>query len=261
LVEIVEKLECFPLAIIQMAGVIRRRSLSLEEFREIYSQEVERSELHQLRVGSQQGYGLTLASVWALQDFGSGAYWILSVASLLDQDSIPEAILTTWAPGEELPDFPQSKMAYLRDLAELVQSSIVRRDTAQNELSIHRVVQDVVRSQLRHGKDSLGAVFEVTAKLLSAVWPFVTKREGYPYADRIDRWGQCDKILPHIVRMRQVFEDLDDSEKSRCSTSTLAWLFAEAARSVHLQWRICISLMIHQISTRTLKPQRVYRIH
>lgn len=230
LVDIVEKLDCFPLAIVQMAGVIRRRSLSLAEFLDVYSEEVERSELHQLKVGTQQGYGLTLSSVWAIEDFGSAAYWILSVISLLDPDCIQEEILYTWAPGEELPDFPQSKRAYLRNLAELLQSSIVHRDSDQNELSIPRVVQDVVRSQLRQSEDSLSMVFEVTAKLLSSVWPFVTRKVGYPYADRIDRWGQCDKILPHILRIRQTFETLDESEMRRCATPTVAWLLVEGAR-------------------------------
>ena len=82
--EIVRKLNCFPLAIVQMSGVIWRRALSLEDFLEIYCEEVERSDLHDMRVWTLQGYGHTLASVWALEKLGPGASCILSSLSLLD---------------------------------------------------------------------------------------------------------------------------------------------------------------------------------
>ena len=86
--EIVKKLDCFPLAIVQMSGVMWRRNLSLTEFLEIYGEEVERSKLHDVKIGTQQGYSHTLTSVWALESLGPGASCILSSLSLLDPDCI-----------------------------------------------------------------------------------------------------------------------------------------------------------------------------
>jgi hypothetical protein len=230
-VDIAHKLDCFPLAILQMAGVIRRRNLSLTEFLDIYNQEVERAELHQLKVGgTQQGYALTLETVWAFEELGPGAFSLLSVISLLDTDCIQEEILTSEISEDILDGFPQSKAAYLRDLAGLTQSSLVHRDPDQNELSVQKVVQDVVRSQLRQSEERFGEIFETTAKLLCNVWPFISKDQlKYPAAGKVARWSQCDKILPHISRLRRTFMSLDEGEKQKSATSTVAWLFAEAA--------------------------------
>ncbi|KAK1749795.1 hypothetical protein QBC47DRAFT_395340 [Echria macrotheca] len=228
-VDVVQKLNCYPLAIVQMAGIIRRRSLSLAEFLEIYCQEEERTELHELRVGTLHGYGLTLSSVWAFDSFTPGARQILSVIALLDPDSIAEEILTT-APQDAMTGFPQTKPAFFRDLSILAQSSIIHRNTDQNELSVHRMVQDVIRSQLLKTDDLVCSVFQVTVRLLSSVWPFVTTpRKGHTTFDQVDRWTQCERMIPHIVRLRQIFEDFDDSKQRGTATVDFAWLLAEGA--------------------------------
>ena len=228
--EIVMKLNCFPLAIVQMSGVMWRRSLSLEEFLEIYSEEVERSDLHKMKVGTQQGYGHTLTSVWALEKLGPGASCILSALSLLDPDCIQEELLTQNAPGDKLPDFPRSKSAYSRDLGELIQSSIIRRNQDRHELSFHRVVQDVVRSQLVRSMDLFATIFDVTVEFLSTSWPFVTKPQGGSQMfDRVDRWEQCENMMPHILSMKNTFETLDEKRKRKCATLEFAWLIADAA--------------------------------
>ncbi|KAK0727161.1 P-loop containing nucleoside triphosphate hydrolase protein [Lasiosphaeria miniovina] len=197
--DVVQKLNCYPLAIVQMAGIIRRRNLSLAEFLEIYCQEEERTELHELRVGTLHGYGLTLSSVWAFNGFNPGARQILSVVALLDPDSIVEEILTTAPQDSSLESFPQTKPAFLRDLSTLTQSSIIHRNTDQNELSIHRMVQDVIRSQLLKTDDL------------------------------VDRWTQCERVIPHVVRLRQIFNDFDKSKQQRTATVDFVWLLAEGA--------------------------------
>lgn len=228
--EIVKKLNCFPLAIVQMSGVMWRRSLSLEEFLEIYSEEVERSDLHNMKVGTQQGYGHTLASVWALEKLGPGASCILSSLSLLDPDCIQEEILTKKAPGDKLPDFPRSRSGYSRDLTELIQSSIIRRSQDRHELSIHRVVQDVVRSQLVRSVDQFTTMFDVTVEFMSTNWPFVTKPQGGSQMfDRVDRWEQCGNMMPHILSLKNTFETVDVNQKQKCATLEFAWLIADAA--------------------------------
>ena len=226
--DIVKKLNYYPLAIVQMAGIIRRRTLSFADFLEIYSQQTERPELHDLRVGTLHGYGSTLRAIWSLTDFELGPKQILSVATFLEPDSIAEEIFTT-APQDSLPGFPQNKSAFLRGLSTLTQCSIISRNLEGNSISIHRMVQDVIRSQLLNDDDSLVAAFGATVKLVCSVWPFITTPRLHPVFDQIDRYSQCERLVPHLVCMREMFQTLDEAKQERCATADFAWLLAEGA--------------------------------
>jgi hypothetical protein len=230
LLNIVKKLYCFPLAIVQMAGVMWRRSLKPVDFLEIYNHETERAELHSLRVGNQHNYPLTLSSTWALEGLSEGAGCLLSVISLLDADRIQEAIFTTNPARGNLLGLPISKPSYSKELTELVKSSLVRRNKDEDEISVHAIVQDVVRGKLMSNPHQLTSAFLGTVNLLTTVWPYVsTPQLGYPAYDRMDRWDQCEKILPHIIRLKIFFSLQTEEQKRECITSTFLWLLAEAA--------------------------------
>ena len=230
--EIAEKLDCFPLAIVQMAGIIQRRNLLLADFLEVYDHETARAELHHLKVGPQSGYSLTLATAWSLEGLSLGAWQILSITSILDPVCIQEEILVLGSLDSEFafPGFPTVKSAYFRDLAELTQSSILSRNADQKELSIHRVVQDVVKSRLLQSEEDFTTVFKATVTLLSSQWPFVTKPViGRPKYQEVDRWDQCEKILPHTIKLRDTFEHINEAMQAQCATRALAWLLADSA--------------------------------
>ena len=230
LLEIAQRLNCFPLAIIQMAGVILRRSLKPGQFLDIYKDETERAELHGLRVGSQHSYSLTLSSTWALESLGPGAACLLSLISLLDGERVQESIFTTCPERGCLKDLPITVTSYSKDLTQLTKTSVVRRNQDVDELTIHSIVQDVVRSKLIAEPDAFLTAFAGAVSLLTTVWPYVsTPQLGYPAYDRVDRWEQCDKILPHILCLKQHFELRSETEKARCFSSNLLWLMAEAA--------------------------------
>ena len=94
LLEVARKLGCYPLAIVHMAGVMRRRGYAPARFLQVYQSEYLKGDLHALKVGTRHGYGLTLAAMWALKDMSAGAARLLAVISLLDSGSIFEEILT-----------------------------------------------------------------------------------------------------------------------------------------------------------------------
>jgi hypothetical protein len=228
---IVDRFDRFPLAVSQMAGYIRRRSLSLAEFWDICNQKNEIPDLHQAKIGPHRGSEHTLATIWALEGLGQGAATILSISSLLDPDGIQEEILTT-KPEEAQPLLlPISKSLYHKDLAELIQSSLVRRAVERKELIIHRLVQEVIRMKMNVSPGVLWTAFNATVNLLSSVWPFATTPHagGYPTYNRIDRWNQCNKILPHISHLRQVFVTFELSNEPRATYYALVLLLSEAA--------------------------------
>ena len=82
-----------PLAIVQMAAIIRRQNLSLKEFFDLYKEGANLHALHQFRIGAQRGYEHSLASVWTLDELSPGALVLLDVLSFLDLDAIQEEII------------------------------------------------------------------------------------------------------------------------------------------------------------------------
>ena len=233
LLEVAKKLDCYPLAIVHMAGVMRRLGYAPARFLQVYQSEYQRRELHALRVGTRHGYGLTLAAMWALKDMSAGAARLLAVISLLDSGSISQEILTTAPERTKLADYPS--LDFEHKLSELTSSSIVLRkdhsaEHAHTEIIIHSLTQDVVRSQLLESESQAVAVFNATIGLLTAVWPYVTQPQfGYHAYNRIARWDQCEKILPHIKRMREMYWILSESVRPCCATLDFLDLLSEVA--------------------------------
>lgn len=233
LLEVARKLDCYPLAIVHMAGVMCRLRYTPAHFLQVYENEYQRGDLYALKVGSRHGYGLTSAAMWAFRDMGAGAARLLSVISLLDSGSIPEEILTTAPERTKLGDYPS--LDFEHELSELTSSSIVFRKEqstihAQNEITIHPLTQDVVRSQLLKSESQTVAVFNATIGLLTAVWPYVTGPQfGYIVCHRFARWSQCEKILPHIKRMREMYGILSKSVRAHCATLNYLDILSEVA--------------------------------
>ena len=236
LMQVVMKLDCYPLAIVQMAGVMARRGYSQSKFLQVYDNEARRAELLGLRAGVQHGYkSLTLAGAWNLKDMSPGAARILSVVSLFVPSSINEEILTR-APSEaNLEDYPDD-LDFDDRLSELTSSFIVyRKEPTESQehavITTHYLIQDVVRSQLLVGDVvQFVKVFNAAVKLLSSVWPHVTRpQQGYAAHNRVSRWEQCDMLLPHVKRMRQIFETLSDQNRSLCATFEFLELYSEVS--------------------------------
>lgn len=210
-----------PLAITQMAGIIRRRGLSLEDFLVYYNEDARR--LHEMRIpGSNTHYKQTVASVWMLEALKKPALTLLQVLSFLDPDRIQEGILIQDTKNIKLPDYPKSKVSYLDARTELIQSSLISYDIKSSELRIHRLVQDVVREQL--SGEAKMAVFEATITLLSNCWPFV----NFDDRNRLTRLQQAEILFPHIEKIVSLFGNLIQSHNFQPPISSAA-LFNEVA--------------------------------
>ena len=157
-----------------------------------------------------------------MEDLSAGAAQLLSVISLLDLKSISEEILTTAPERTKLDDYPSFDFEH--KISELTSSSIVLRKEHSTihghiEYTVHPLTQDVVRNQLLQSKSQSIAVFNAIIGLLTAVWPYVTQPQlGYHAYNRTARWDQCEKILPHINRMREMYGILSESVRACCAT-------------------------------------------
>ena len=224
---IADQLGGIPLAIVQMAAIIRRQSLSLKEFFDLYKEGANLHALHQFRIGAQRGYEHSLASVWALDQLSPGALVLLDVLSFLDPDAIQEEIILASAQQEITARYLKGKAEYHLLLTELLQTSLIHRNGERRELWIHRLIQDVALAKLRIVKEEFQKHFDLTVLLLIKVWPFIVGG-GVRRAHKVGRWDLCAKLYPHINRTRQLYVASLGTESALAASILFADLANEA---------------------------------
>lgn len=195
---IAERMGGLPLAIVQMAYLIRTKHLSLSEFLDSYNHDARR--FHDAPVAGMTRQQ-TIASVWNIESLSPGAAALLRVLSVLDPDNIPENLLMDGADKIELDNYPKTKFEYMDARGELMNSSLVSRNIELRFLKIHRLVQDVVRQRLKIS--DMRQVYDAGVLLLSTVWPFFddTNELG------ADRLRKVQHYLPHAAALQHLVKD------------------------------------------------------
>ena len=209
-----------PLAIVQMASVIRRQQLDLTEFLELYQDYTEHPDFHGKRFDSGiKTYPHSISTVWAFERLSSEARAFLELMSFLDPDCIQEDILTEAPTEMSVEHFPHNKKFYREARTELLQSSLVKRNAQSKELSMHRLVQDAVRAKLDQGH--VQAYFRFAVHLLWTAWPsampkpsrqlFSMQQKASNERLLVSRWPLCATLYPHVLRLKQLWESINDS--------------------------------------------------
>lgn len=240
--QVVLKLDCWPLAIAQIGGIVCRRKQSLGRFLEIYESAECRHQYHSTKVGHLHGgYALTLTAAWALEDIAKGdggcegAPALLSVISLLAPESIPESLLTKTPERAELPDYPLTATKYYEAIQRIESCSVIsyqKQDSASEsvDISIHPLIQDVVRGQLLMEENIIVSTFNTAIGLMTGVWPFETLPfYGFRDPDLIWRRGECDKLLPHITQLVRFYKTLSGNTRRKCTTVDFLNILTEIA--------------------------------
>ena len=143
-IELAARLGGLPIAITQMASMIRRRDLTFKEFLDLYEEEDNKRVL----LTDQDKYSHTLSTIWGLEDLSSGSRRLLDVLSLLDPDNIRETLLSKHLPWKPSNDFPSTNLLYIEARKGLIKSSLVKREKEQGQLLLHRLIQDVTRTRM-----------------------------------------------------------------------------------------------------------------
>lgn len=196
---VANRLGGIPLAITQMAAQINRQFLSFAAFLELYDEEESVRDLHHMEGNNNlmtSTYRHTLATVWNLEKLEHGTS-LLDVLSFLDPDGADETILKKGASQVALDDYPKGPGSFQKARLELINSSLVSRD--QDELIVHRVIQDAARSKMSTHR--LQLVFEATVHLVLSVWPVAKLYERH----QVQRWSQCETIFPHVLCLRRLY--------------------------------------------------------
>jgi hypothetical protein len=230
-----------PLAISQMAGIIRRQDLTLSEFFELYTDHEEHASLYDTKFDTNLvTYPHSLSTVWAFERLKPQARQLLELISFLDPDVIREDLLMEAAVELLSEGAPFKKSNYIEARSDLFQSSLVQRDKQKQQISVHRIVQDVILATMDVAKKRL--MFDKVVQILWADWPSAmpkpSKEPELPQPKSsggrlyVGRWPACAAIYPHVLRIHQLWSSISDlSEATRL---LFAKLLTEAAWYVYV---------------------------
>jgi hypothetical protein len=200
-----------PLALTQMASIIVTKKLSFRQFLDSYNERESQRELLQFKTRQTDLESLshehTVASVWAFENLKYGRK-LLNVLSMLDPDSIPERLLTSAIGETDLPGYPTAIEEYEHAKGELLACSLVTGNRQESKLFIHRLVQDVARTEMAHSEFRQTLV--ACVKLVASIWPF----ENFTWRHGIARWPVCEEVFPHIARLKDIFPAIHPSSKT-----------------------------------------------
>ncbi|OBR14340.1 Tetratricopeptide repeat domain-containing protein [Colletotrichum higginsianum IMI 349063] len=215
-----------PLAISQMAGIIRRQDLTLSEFFELYKDHEEHASLYETKFDTNLvTYRHSLSTVWAFEKLKPQARQLLELISFLDPDAIAEDLLMqAWVEVLSNNGPPFKKSQYIEARADLLQSSLVQRDKSRQQISVHRIVQDAIFATMDIAKKR--SIFGKIVRVLWAEWPSAmpkpSKEPELPQPKsnggrlNIGRWPVCAASYPHVLKMHQLWPAIaDPSEATR----------------------------------------------
>jgi tetratricopeptide (TPR) repeat protein len=178
---IVQEMNLLPLALDQAGAYIEETGCGLSAYLELYR--THRRELLHHRgyvpTNHPESVATTLSlSFQKVEQTNPAAADLLRVCAFLHPDAIPEELLLDLT----VSDLYQFDLA----LAILRNTSLVTRHSASRTLSVHQLVQVVLRDQLTPAE--IGLWSERVVRIVNASFPEPT----------IDTWAQCERLLAQV---------------------------------------------------------------
>jgi tetratricopeptide (TPR) repeat protein len=197
--KISEELGGLPLALDQAGAYIEETSCSLADYLDLYR--TRRAEMLKERGGLTGDHPESVATTWSLsfqrvEEKNAAAADLLRLCAFLAPDATPEEIITAGAEhlGPVLQATANDSMALNKAIAALGTYSLIRRDPAEKTLSIHRLVQAVLRDAMADDETKLWA--ERTVLAVSKACPSV----------EFETRPQWEQFLPHALACADLVE-------------------------------------------------------
>lgn len=215
--QISDALGGIPLAISQMAGIIRRQDLTMEEFWELYRDFDEHAGLYETKFDTNLvAYQHSIATVWAFNKLKAQSRQLLEIIAFFDPDNVDEELLIAASAELLSTDTSFKKSNYLEARSDLLQSSLIQRDKQHQQISVHRIVQDAILSTMAW--ETKCRIFDGILRILWMRWPSALPKPSkepelpQPKASglrlNVGRWPACSTIYPHTLRLHQIWASL-----------------------------------------------------
>jgi tetratricopeptide (TPR) repeat protein len=190
---IVREMDGLPLAIVQAGAYVEETGCSLADYQRLYA--THRKELLARHSRLMLDYPETVATTWSLsfqqvEQQSPAAADVLRLCAFLAPDAIPEELLTRGAselgavPGAEASD----PFKLNETLEVLRRYSLVRRNGSTHMLSVHRLVQIVLKESM--DEETQRAWAERTVRAVNAAFPETDYGTNHQYYSQY--------YLPHV---------------------------------------------------------------
>jgi hypothetical protein len=183
-----------PLALAQMAGIIRLDFLTYTEFMRLY----DAGEILEMEDQPPQVPARSNVST-VLEKLSDAARAILEVSSFLDPDSIQERILMSSATNIDMPSYPEKQGPFFNARKQLIGSSIFRHNQETKEYWMHRVTRDVVRGRIEPERQR--RVFSNAVTMVAAAWP-----AGEVESHDVKLWEEYKALYPHVISLKDAYK-------------------------------------------------------
>ncbi|KAI1123414.1 hypothetical protein F5Y10DRAFT_270137 [Nemania abortiva] len=220
--------EGFPIAVKQLGSIILSEHMTISQFRHVWTTK------HKLlrRLSDGQGVKDNLVAVWALENLykqHKNSFELLGVLSMLDPELITHELLTMRSQLAERNGSLMDEALYIASRKKLTDMSLIDVSRETGDLRIHRLVQDLVRHFIIQ-KGQASTFFNKAVGYVESMWSFLNRNYITGTATNIERWGTCRRVFPHILHLRDIYEDWTNSGVVVAITMELPELFLEAAQ-------------------------------
>ncbi|WP_169614189.1 FxSxx-COOH system tetratricopeptide repeat protein [Nodosilinea sp. P-1105] len=194
------EIDGLPLALDQAGAYIEEQVLSLDEYLELFR--TEKAELLQERGQLDPDHpSVTVTFTLAFEKVAAAsatAAALVQACAFLAPDDIPEEIFSEGAEafGEPLNALAESKLALTKAIAKAARFSLISRNPQAKTLTIHRLVQEVLRAAMDDNRQQQWA--EQVVEAVTAVFPDPVEFKN---------WVRCDRLITQTQAATQLIAD------------------------------------------------------
>jgi hypothetical protein len=221
---IVTAMDGLPLAIDQAGAYIEETQCSVSDYLVSYRQR--QAELLKQRRGTGKEYKESVATTWSLsfeqvERLNPMSTDLLRVCAFLAPDAIPEELLLEGAAelGRRIWTLTIDATRLNDALGILLRYSFMKRDPQERTLSIHRLVQAVLKENMNKQTRR-----EWAARTVKAV------KLAFPDPNDVSLWEQCERLFPHTLVCTKLIEEdsFEFAEASHLLNQTAVYLTRRA---------------------------------
>jgi tetratricopeptide (TPR) repeat protein/transcriptional regulator with XRE-family HTH domain len=195
---IVEEMDGLPLAIVQAGSYIEESGCSLTDYLRLYK--AHRKVLLARRSRFALDYPNSVATTWSIsfrrvEQQNNDAAHILSLCAFLAPDAIPEELLMQGIAQMDADSTTDASDPFRLNqaLEVLRRHSLVRRDLSTHTLSIHRLVQTVLKDNMDQDTQRVWA--ERAIQAVNAAFPNVGSDEGQHQQYYLPHIQECSALI------------------------------------------------------------------
>ncbi|MBS1788698.1 MAG: tetratricopeptide repeat protein [Acidobacteria bacterium] len=218
-----KELDGLPLALDQAAAFMVEMPSSLEQYLSLYATEraellAHRGELTQDHPSVTVTFSLAFKQV---EQASAAAADLLRVCAFLESDAIPLEVFSDGGKelGESLSAIAESPLKLSKTIAAAHKFSLLEADAETNTVSLHRLVQEVLITELEEPTRKLWQ--ERAVRAVNAAFPSDVE---------FSNWETCNRLTPHAQKLEITIEKegFGFEQASRLLNQTASYLYQRA---------------------------------